>query len=76
MDSPNIPNTPVPVMTKDRFSELSGLEPGVIRGMIDRGQLPTIKIGRHRLINVLALSRECDPCCLEAVSAGMNVRPG
>lgn len=44
-----------PVVTKERFAELSGLEVGVVRGMIDRGYLPTVKIGRHRMINLDAL---------------------
>ncbi|HLU61723.1 MAG TPA: hypothetical protein VKZ99_05170 [Gammaproteobacteria bacterium] len=30
----------VPVMTKERFAELAGLEVGVVRGMLDRGYLP------------------------------------
>ena len=48
-----------PVMTKERFAELVGVEVGVIRGMIDRGYLPTVKIGRHRLVNVAALQARC-----------------
>lgn len=50
-----------PVVTKERFAELSGLEVGVVRGMIDRGYLPTLKLGRHRLINLAALSACCQP---------------
>lgn len=48
-----------PVMTKERFAELVGVEVGVIRGMIDRNYLPTVKIGRHRLVNVAALQARC-----------------
>jgi excisionase family DNA binding protein len=53
--------TPVmtPVMTKERFAELVGVEVGVVRGMLDRGYLPTVKIGRHRLINLAALQAQC-----------------
>jgi len=49
----------VPVMTKERFAELVGVEVGVVRGMLDRSYLPSIKIGRHRFINVAALQARC-----------------
>lgn len=48
-----------PVVSKERFAEISGLEIGVIRGMLDRGYLPSVKIGRHRLVNVAALQARC-----------------
>lgn len=49
----------VPVMTKERFAELVGVEVGVVRGMLDRGYLPAIKIGRHRFVNVALLQKQC-----------------
>lgn len=49
----------VPIMTKERFAELAGVEVGVVRGMLDRGYLPAIKIGRHRFVNVAALQARC-----------------
>ena len=49
----------VPVMTKERFAELVGVEVGVVRGMLDRGYLPAIKLGRHRLVNVALLQKQC-----------------
>lgn len=48
----------IPVMTQERFSQLSGLTEGQVRGMIEKGHLPSIKIGKPRLVNVAALSRE------------------
>ncbi|HEX7047769.1 MAG TPA: hypothetical protein VF275_09405 [Gammaproteobacteria bacterium] len=48
-----------PVMTKERFADLVGVEVGVVRGMLDRGYLPSVKIGRHRLVNVAALQARC-----------------
>ena len=48
-----------PVMSKERFAEACGLEVGVIRGMLDRGYLPTVKIGRHRMVNLAALQAGC-----------------
>ena len=48
-----------PVMTREKFAELSGLAEGVIQGMIEKGHLPSIKIGRYRLVNVARLAEDC-----------------
>lgn len=47
-----------PVVTKRLFSEMSGLSVETIRGMIERGYLPTVKIGKHRLVNVALITKE------------------
>jgi len=47
-----------PVMTQERFSQLSGLTEGQVRGQIEKGHLPSLKIGRVRLVNVAALSQD------------------
>jgi hypothetical protein len=52
-------STAAPVMTKAKFSEISGLGEDIIRGMIERGHLPTVKIGKHRLVNTALLTSEC-----------------
>lgn len=49
---------PVPVMAPDRFAELVGVPSGVVQGWIDKGYVPTTKIGRWRLINLALLTRE------------------
>ena len=49
----------VPVMSKERFAEHVGLAPGVIQGMIEKGHLPSKKIGRHRLVNLVVLTDIC-----------------
>lgn len=49
-----------PVVTKERFACLSGLTEGVIQGMIEKGHLPSVKIGRHRLINLVGLAAACE----------------
>lgn len=56
-----LPFLPVffPVMTKEKFAEHSGLAEGVIQGMIEKGHLPSIKIGRYRLVNVARLAKDC-----------------
>lgn len=49
----------VPIVTREKFAQLSGLEEGVIRGMIDKGYLPTVKVGKYRMVNVARLSADC-----------------
>lgn len=49
---------PMPYVTKQRFSELSGLDIGVVDAHVDRGYLPSKRIGRHRLINLARLWAE------------------
>ncbi|WP_447043564.1 DNA-binding protein [Vreelandella sp. H-I2] len=56
--APQVPAN-VPTMTIERFSQLSGLDEGVIQGHIRRGYLPTIKVGRYRMINVALLNAQC-----------------
>lgn len=47
-----------PLVTKGLFSQITGLTEEVIRGMIDKGHLPTVKIGRYRLINLTLITKE------------------
>jgi len=47
-----------PVVTKALFSELTGLRPDIVRGMVERGQLPSVKIGKHRMINLARLTSD------------------
>ncbi|HEX6927772.1 MAG TPA: hypothetical protein VF267_00885 [Gammaproteobacteria bacterium] len=55
MECPGTPAICFPLVTKERFAELSGLEVGVVRGMLDRGHLPSCKVGRHRLVDLREL---------------------
>ena len=47
----------VPVMTLERFSDLSGIPPGVLRGNCDCGHIPTRIVGRRRVVNVSLLNQ-------------------
>jgi hypothetical protein len=47
---------PVPLMKKERFSELSGFDTGVIEGWLDKGLIPSVKVGKHRAINVVLIT--------------------
>jgi hypothetical protein len=49
---------PVGLMTLEKFADAVGLPPGVVLGHLNRGMLPTVTLGRRRLINVVALQRE------------------
>ncbi|MDD5441960.1 MAG: hypothetical protein PHH99_00880 [Pseudomonas fluorescens] len=51
-------SAPVGLMTLKKFAEAVGLPPGVVLGHLNRGMLPTVTLGRRRLINVVALQRE------------------
>lgn len=41
-----------PVLPWAKFADWIGVEPGIVRGWVDRGYLPTTRIGKHLLINV------------------------
>lgn len=54
----DLPGVTVGLMTLEKFAEAVGLPPGVVLGHLNRGMLPTVTLGRRRLINVIALQRE------------------
>lgn len=47
-----------PIMSKERFSVLTGLTEDVIRNWIRNGYIPTVKVGKRRMINVAKLTQE------------------
>lgn len=49
----------VPVMEKSKFAELVGVDVGVVNGWIDKGYIPSMKLGKHRLVNIALLAEEC-----------------
>jgi len=49
----------VPFMSQLRFSQLTGYPVGVVEGWVNRGYVPTILVGKHRAINLVALTQEC-----------------
>ncbi|NRB42976.1 MAG: hypothetical protein HRU20_31665 [Pseudomonadales bacterium] len=58
-----------PVLTKDRFSDASGLELGQVESQIKEGNLPIHKIGRLILIDMTELARVCFEQALEEQKA-------
>lgn len=57
MELPEVKVTSAPVMTKERFAEVTGVDSGVLRGWIEKDLIPTVRIGRHRLINLAMFQR-------------------
>jgi predicted site-specific integrase-resolvase len=55
IDLSQLPN--VPVMSRERFAELAGLEVGVVNGWINKGYLPVVEFGRYRLVNLALLTK-------------------
>ncbi len=45
----------VPVMTQKLFAELTGLTSDSVKAQVINGHLPNVKIGKYRMINLLAL---------------------
>lgn len=48
-----------PIVTKEMFSAATGLRVDQVRGMMSNGYLPTLKVGKHRMINIALLTQEC-----------------
>jgi len=48
----------VPVLSVDRYAKSIGIDVGVVDGWVKRGYIPTIKIGKRRLINIAAMTQE------------------
>jgi excisionase family DNA binding protein len=48
----------VPTLTIEKYAHSIGVSPDVVDGWIKRGYIPTVKIGRRRLVNIAALTRE------------------
>jgi len=46
------------VMAQERYSQLTGLTEGQVRGQIEKGHLPSLKIGRVRMVNIALLSQQ------------------
>lgn len=47
----------LPLIHWEKFAELIGVEAGVLRGMLDKGHIPSMKIGRHRFVNVARMNQ-------------------
>ncbi|AJQ95819.1 hypothetical protein [Gynuella sunshinyii] len=57
-------------MTPEKYSEMSGVPLGVLRGWMDRGHIPTVKRGKYRLIDGARLVIEARIRVDEAMKKG------
>ena len=48
-----------PVMSQERFAELTGFPFGVVQGWVARGYVPSLLLGKHRVINLVQLNQDC-----------------
>lgn len=53
------PVVQVPVMTAERFCELTGVSEGVLLGWMNRGYVPVVIVGRRRLVNLVKFAAMC-----------------
>ncbi|NVD34711.1 DNA-binding protein [Marinobacter lutaoensis] len=49
-----------PMMEWREFADWVRVDQGAVEGWIRRAYLPTIKIGRHRMVNILVLLQQLD----------------
>lgn len=57
--SQEIPPLKCPVSTQEQYALDVGLTLPTVRRQVQRGYLPTIKVGRYKLINVIKLAQRC-----------------
>lgn len=48
-----------PLVSRERFADLTGLPLGVVIGFINKGYLPTYSIGKYSLVNIELLRKRC-----------------
>ncbi|WP_036217768.1 helix-turn-helix domain-containing protein [Marinospirillum minutulum] len=70
VNTSSLADNPIPVMTLKKFAAETGLAlagPTVVNGMVQRKALPTVKIGKHRMIDMdalrLMLEKQRDSSC-------------
>lgn len=51
----SMPHDWPPIMPWREFAAWTRNDPGIVRGWIDRGYLPTTRIGKHVQVNLVAL---------------------
>lgn len=48
-----------PPLSIENYARCSGLSVSTVRGQIQKGYLPTIKVGKYNMINTYALAQRC-----------------
>jgi hypothetical protein len=52
-----VPAPVPPLMAWREFADWIRMEHGVVQGWIESGYLPSVRIGKHRLVNIALLSK-------------------
>lgn len=47
----------LPLISSSRFSELTGVSEGVLRGWMAKGYIPTYSVGKYTLVNLAVLNQ-------------------
>ena len=47
----------LPLISRERFADLTGFPEGVVQGWIAKGYIPTYSVGKYTLINLALLNR-------------------
>lgn len=55
MNSNNVVIVLVPEMTTDKYAEHVGVSDRTVDGWVNKGLIPTVKIGRRRLVDVASI---------------------
>lgn len=58
----------IPLVTIEQFSSTCGVTIRTVEAWVMRGHIPTVKIGRYRLVNVAALVAQADLESLKRVT--------
>lgn len=57
LSAPSLAGSP-PLLPWAKFADWIQIEPGIVRGWMDRGYLPTFRIGKHVMVNVELLRKQ------------------
>ncbi|MCG8519045.1 MAG: DNA-binding protein [Pseudomonadales bacterium] len=49
-----------PIMEWRQFADWVRVDPGVVEGWVKRAYIPTNKIGRHRMVNIVRLLEQLE----------------
>ncbi len=49
-----------PLCTIERYAQLVGVTPDVVRAWRARGYLPTVRVGKYTLVNLVEVARRCE----------------
>ncbi|MDD2769284.1 MAG: hypothetical protein PHT19_11150 [Methylococcus sp.] len=49
---------PSPYVSREMFSQFSGMDIGIVDAWVERGRIPSKLIGKHRLVNIAKMWHE------------------